>query len=452
MKNAAAAIGAVLFLLGLAPLFSQSRSGSNLTVEDAVTKAVENQPLVLKAEAAVAAARAGIGEAQSSYFPTISGSASYTRLGPDQSVDLGPLGSFSLYPVDNYGFQVGLNQLIFASGSRGLQVRLARAGVDAARIGVEQVKMNIAYQTVQTFYSVLFLEQEMKVLDEQLYDLNQHLDVIQKKADTGSATKYDVLSTEVRVASLQSQKTAAESQYQKAEIALRQLVGLAPDAKLSLAGDFSPGSVPTDRGALVNEALSNRVEVRQAAQAQTSAELAQSLAWRGGLPTLSAHASFGFKNGLLPDSNSLTANWSAGVQLNVPIFSGLLNARKIDEAQAKLQAAVQGVAAAKQSVTTDVREAVEDIDASRKQAEASLVQLNHAQEMVNVAKVRYDVGVITNVEYLDAQTSLAQAKLAHLRDVYHQMMSQYTLKQALGQKIWQSPAGLPASPAGSPAP
>lgn len=424
---------------------SQHSGAATLSVDDAIARAVANQPLILQAEAAVAAARAGIGEAQSSYFPNVSGAASYTRLGPDQTINFGGLGSFSLYPVNNYAFQLGLNQLIFASGSRGIRVELARAGVDAARIGVQQVKMSIAYQTVQTFYGVLFLAQEKKVLDEQLYDLNQHLDLIRKKADTGSATKYDVLSTEVRVAQLQSQRTAADNQYNKSLIALKQLLGLDPDVRIVLNGEFTAGSAPKDVSALVNEALQNRAETKQAAESESSAQLSRRLAGLGGLPTVSAHAAFGFKNGLLPDANSLTANWSAGVQLNVPIFNGLVNARKIDEAQAKLEAARQGVAAARQKVTLDVREAVEDIDASRKQSEASQVQLNQAQEMVNVAKVRYDVGVITNVEYLDAQTSLAQARLEHLRDVYHEMMSQYSLKQVLGQPIWKNGAGDSAS-------
>ncbi len=435
----------VLLLGGLLQTtFSQQTTqngATTLSVADAINRAVTNQPLIQQAEATVAAARAGIGEAQSSYFPSVSGSASYTRIGPDQTITLPGLGSFSLAPADNYGFQLGLNQLIFAAGSRGVRVELARAGVNAAQIGVQQVKMSLAYQTVQTFYSVLFLEQEKSVLDDQLYDLNQHLDLIRKKADTGSATKYDVLSTEVRVAQLQSQRTASDNQYNKSLIALKQLLGLDPEANITLKGQFTPGSVPKNVSSLVNEAMQNRPDVKQAAEGETSAELARRLAGLGGLPTLSAHAAFGFKNGFLPDSNSLTANWSAGVQLNVPIFNGLVNARKIDEAQAKLEAARQGLTATKQKVATNVREAVEDIDASRKQSEASLVQLNQAQEMVNVAKVRYDVGVITNVEYLDAQTSLAQAKLEHLRDVYHEMMSQYSLKQVLGRQIWTNAAG-----------
>ncbi len=194
--------------------------------------------------------------------------------------------------------------------------------------------------------------------------------------------------------------------------------------------------MPDDSAKLVSQALEDRAEIKQAAEAESSAELARRLAGVGGLPTLSAHAAFGFKNGLLPDTNSLTANWSAGVQLNVPIFSGMLNARKIDEAVAKLDAAKQSSAATRRDIVTQVREAIEDVSASRKQAEASLVQLNHAQEMLNVAKVQFDIGVITNVEYLDAQTTLAQAKLDQLRDVYHEMMSQYALKQALGQQIW----------------
>ncbi|HUX14094.1 MAG TPA: TolC family protein, partial [Spirochaetia bacterium] len=136
---------AIVTMLTLAILqlgFAQEKSATTstsvpLTLEAAISRAVANQPLILKAEAAVAAARAGVGESQSSYFPNVSGSASYTRLEPEQTITFMGLGKFSLYQVDNYGFQIGLNQLIFASGARGLQVKLAESGLEAATIGVE---------------------------------------------------------------------------------------------------------------------------------------------------------------------------------------------------------------------------------------------------------------------------------------------------------------------------
>ncbi len=216
-----------------------------LTVEQAVSRAKANQPLIRQALAAVEAARARVGEAQSSYYPMVSGTASYNRLSDESfaiSSVLPPFLSsqvpsqyqallsapFSLVPDNNWDFNIGLNQVITQFGKRDVQVKLAQSGLASARIGVDQVTTAISYQAVQVFYTALFLQEQGKALDEQYQNLQEHLRVIQVREDTGSATRLEDLGTQVRMAALQSQRTDVESQFQKQKIALRQLTGLAP--------------------------------------------------------------------------------------------------------------------------------------------------------------------------------------------------------------------------------
>jgi len=433
-------LAAAWMLGGCLLAFSQPEAA--LTVEQAVALATANQPLIRQAEAAVEAARARVGEAQSVYYPNLMGSASYNRIEPLQAFTFpgDPPMSFSLAPEDNMDFHVGLSQLIFQFGKQGAQIKLAESGMNAARIGLEQIKQSLAFQAVQGFYTVLFAKEQLKILSEQLENLQLHLKIVQEKMDAGSATKLEVLATQFRIAGLQSERLDVQSRYEQQGIALKQLLGLDSEAELELRGSLASDQTAADPPTLTAAALERRPEVRQAQEAENAARLARRLAVSGYLPTLSAHASLGYRNGMLPNIESLTFNWAAGVQMNVPIFDGLLTARQVREAEQKLLAAKANTVAMQRTIVTQVLQAREELTTRRQQVESSLEQLQQAQAMLEIARTQYEIGVTTNLEYLDAQASLQTARLTNLSAAYREVLSEYALRQAAGQPIWMSGA------------
>jgi outer membrane protein TolC len=84
-----------------------------------------------------------------------------------------------------------------------------------------------------------------------------------------------------------------------------------------------------------------------------------------------------------------------------------------------------------------VLQALQDLESSHEQTLNSMAQLDQAQEALNMAKVQYDIGVGTNLEYLDSQTSLELAKLNNLSATYRELLSQLQLKQTLGTRLWE---------------
>ena len=467
MRSRVFSIAAVVLLTPVVALSAQSSDttasaattsgGVTLTVEQAVSRARTNQPLIQQALAAVEAARARIGEAQSQYYPTVNGTGSYNRLSP-QSFSIasvlppqlsltalgvtpnsplaGLLGApLSLVPLNNWNFGLGLNQVVTQFGKRDVQVKLAESGLAAARIGVDEVTTSISYQAVQIFYSALFLQQEGKELDAQYENLQQHLQAILVREQTGSATRLDDLSTQVRMATLQSQRTDVESQFQNQIIALKQLTGLDQSTELALSGSLEPGPAPAEDASLVGSALQKRPDLRQAAEAERAAELNQRLATMGTMPTVSAHASMGYETGILPDINTPAFNWVAGVDVSVPIFQGFFWARSQDEAGRKVEEAKKNTTAAQLNATTQVLQAAQAVRSARQQVQISTGALDQARQMVEVAKIQYDVGVISNLEYLDAQTALEMADVSNLAAMFKEVLSEYALRQAVGEAL-----------------
>ncbi|MGA2612104.1 MAG: TolC family protein [Spirochaetia bacterium] len=452
--------GSAAALLAEEPQTTQQTAPVQLTVDQAVSQALANQPLIQQAEAAVEAARARVGEANSAYYPFVSGNASYNRLS-DQSFALSALlppastlqqlgisippniapllnSPLSLVPVNMWDFNVGLNQVIFQFGKRGVQVKLAENGLSAAQIGVEQIRMSLAFQAAQGFYTVLFLGDQVAALDSQMANLQEHLEATRVKAQTGTATRYDELSTEVRISTLQSQRIEAESQLTKQSIALKQLLGMPESVPLDMhEGFISQPDALQDQQTLLDLAMQRRPEIRQAVESERAAELSKRLSVVGGWPTISGHASIGYKNGILPDINTPALNWVAGVQVNVPIFEGFLIARQGEEADKRLLAARENTLTARRNVTTQVLQAMQDVEAGRQQVQSAQTQLDQAKEMLEVVKLQYDLGMLSNLEYLDAQAAMERAQLESLQAQYREVLSEYALKQATGAAIWQ---------------
>ena len=247
----------------------------------------------------------------------------------------------------------------------------------------------------------------------------------------------------MRLASVKSQRIDAEGQYAKQRIALRELMGLAPDARTSTSRAIFPSPPRPGRreGRPRPPRWRQRPDIAQSLSAEKQAQLGLSLAKLGHMPTISTELEAGYKNGILTFANTdvdkLLFNWDFGLMVSFPIFDGLLTERR--SCGSRREALGRPEEAPMRSggrSTTQVLQALQDVDSSHEQTDNSLVQLEQAQEALNMAKVQYDIGVGTNLEYLDSQTSLELAKLNNLGAIYREVLSQLQLKQALGDRIW----------------
>jgi outer membrane protein len=413
--------------------FSQTDS---LTLDEAIQQVVKNHPLIEQAQQRVQASQARVDESRSPFYPELDATALYSRIGPIPSIDIPGMGSFSLYPENNYDAHVAARQTLCDFGRRSTQSALARSEKQTAEDNIGYVKSELAYRTVQIFYTILFLQEDMRVLDEEINALNEHLSISEKKAQTGSATDFDVLTTRVRVANAQSQKVDVESALQKQIIVLKRLMGIPEDQEIQLQGDFSSQSSEINPDSLMSDALTQRREMILARDAETSLEIQHRLASLGDRPSLKANLLLGVKNGYFPDLNQAKVNWVAGAQVQMPLFNGFRTRYRKQESEANLAAARAHTRDVSQQVRSDVQQALADIRAKQEKIQATQLQLEQAEQALSLAKKQYEIGVITNLDLLDAQTSHLEANLNHLRALYQMILSRYALEKAAGSKIW----------------
>ena len=408
----------------------------SLTMEQAVQLTLSSHPAVTRALMGVTAAEARVEAGRSAYYPEISVSSAYSRIGPVPSIEMANRPDMKIYPENSYDVHLGLRQTLYDFGRTSASVEAARSGRQAALDNVEQVRSYLAYRTMSVFNSILILRRSVAVVDEQVEALNQHLEVTRKRVQAGSATDFDALTTQVRIAAARNEKIDAANSLEAQEILLRQLAGLPADRRVLLKGDFSGVTVALGPDSLLSAAFRQRPEMAVSRDAENSASTRLRLSSLGKKPSLALSVTSGLKNGFAPELDEMKANFYAGLQLEAPILDGHRTHSQVLEAEANLLAAKASTQDLRRQIVADVEQATAAAMASMQKIDNTELLVRQAEEAVSVARTRYQAGVATNLDVLDAQTTLTQAKLNHLRALYDYAASLIAVDRATGRKTW----------------
>lgn len=427
----------ITFLLSLFALKSgsaQEKAQDPLALRQAIKMALTNQPLLNEALERINAAEAKIKEQNSSFYPSVNGDINYTRIGPVPTIQFGGM-AFTLAPANNYDAHISASQLVYDFGKRKALMDLVKSYKLSAKDKLNLVKNNLGYRTVRAFYTILFTEKSIKVKNRQINTLKKHIELVNKKVQSGSATDFDVLTTEVKKAAVENEKIDLLNALNKERIFLKSLLGWPSNKELILSGAFSHDTMSINLESMINEAFQKRPEMVLARDAEKSAEESKHAASLTESPTLGVIASYGFKNGYVPNLNVLRGNWAAGINASIPIFNGNIKEARVEEAEADLKSSSAKVLELERKIKTQVEQAAADLKAGRLKIRTTEIQVRHAEDAVARAEVRYRDGVITNLDLIDAETSLAQAELLRLRVSYEDVMNSYSLMEAIGNKI-----------------
>ncbi len=425
----------ITFLLAYNIIVAQTAKTDSLTLDKTIELTINNYPLIKQQQEKIKAADYKIEQQKSFYYPDIFGEAYYTRIGPLPSFSFGG-NTLELAPANNYNFNLVLHQQVYDFGKRDAAVDLMKSIKQSAVDNVESIKNNLSYQTLQSFYSILFLKESIAVKDTQIAALNEHLNITNKRIETGSATDYDALSTQVRISQAQSEKIELMNNLKQQQIFLQQLLGVSQDTTINIKGDFSVPNMITNSDSLIEVAFQKRSEIKLAEDELNTSHLQEHLTGLGDMPSLNALLSYGIKNGYEPNLDVLRGNWVAGISLNVPIFNGFLTKNKENESRVNSNAAYLNIVSLKRNVVSEIQQAESSLNSSLDKLKSTQAQVNFAEKTVQRAIDRYKSGVGTNLDLLDAETSLAEARLFYLQDLYRSILGSYDLKKAVGDIIY----------------
>ncbi|GET22303.1 TolC family protein [Prolixibacter denitrificans] len=437
-------------LIGIVMAFSQQLSAQtetvametspadSLSLDSIISRVVSSYPSVKEAEEAIKRADTQIELARSGHYPNVSANASYSHIGPVTKFSIPGMGEIQMNPSDNYSATIDVSQSISDFGKTAANIAFQQESKQLGKQTLEQVKQQLSIRAVHTYYSLLFLQEAIDIKNEQLANLQRHLDFINKKMETGSATQYEALSTKVKISGVKSQKLDILASIRIQQAVLNTLLG-EPETKRHFVKEKLTVDHPQHLVAdtMINMAVRNRDEMKIAREKTRLAELNLNLIKSKNTPNLRAFVSAGAKDGYIPSLYQLKPNYAVGLDLHIPIFDANRNKNQQLLAKSGIQSSVYETERMQREVASDVIKSSANVETAAHKVQQFKLQLKQARDAFSLAETSFKAGSITNLDLLDATTAVSNSRLLLLKSEIDYALSIYDLQASIGDRMYE---------------
>jgi outer membrane protein TolC len=462
--------GLVAVLLGswTAPVLAQrpvldTLPQATLSLDEALRLALPASEAVAIAEQAVRRAQGDVKKARSEFFPQLNGTAAYTRTlksqfsragggqsdstattscnrftgDPGQPVTtrldslesalncltgLNPFAAFGSLPFgqkNQYRLGLDASQVLFAGGRIRAQTRAARAVERSAKIGLTAQEAQLTLDVTQAYYDAALADRLLLIARGTLMLADSTYEQTRLAKRVGAQPEFDVLRAQV---TRDNQRTAViqrESDREIAFLKLKQLLNLPLSASLALTTPVEDSVLPAVPAldSLVNRELDTataaRAPVRQAEASAEEQEQRLRVARAERYPAVTLSSSFarlGYPSDVLPSWSDFVTDWTVGLTIKVPLFTGGRIGGNVQSASAAAEDARLRLRLTRERTAVDTRSALERLRAATAAWTSNQGTVSQAERAYAIAEIRYREGISTQTELADARLLLEQAR------------------------------------------
>lgn len=416
------------------------------TLEQAIDKAVADNPELGIMQARIEQANAQLGESLASFYPQIKASLAYQHSdNPAQAFAmiiaqrrLSFTGSDFNHPggVDNYRPQVMASYALFRGGQDYYQKQAAELGVETAELEKSATRNQLVNHVTAAYYGELAAMEAHEISQRSMVAVQSELEQSQMRFAAGTLLKSDVLSLEVQLAEAKDAEIQTSHAIELAQSMLKTLLGLTADAPFAIdaAQQRALPDAPPLFDELLNQALANHPELKAAQKRVAIAEKQLNAAEAAHLPRADAFVSYGSDSKDLAFSTNRD-NVTAGVMVEVDVFSGFATQEKIKKAEHELTAAQETARQIRLQIENQLKSAQIKLLEALSRAQVSDVAVQAAEEALRLVNEQRQAGVATITRYIEAEVARDRAHARQINARFDALRAEAELKQATG--FWQ---------------
>ncbi len=438
------ACAALLFAAALAPGTAAAQAYINLTVDGAVQIALNRNEDISNAREETVRSGLRVMEATSMAFPHLNGFWDYQRVikpmvfiieFPDPTT--GRMKKNRLTAGTDHSMNVGasLQQNIWLGGKVGTGLKAARIYRNMTANTLTAVEENIVAGTMQAFNGALLSAEMVGITREALAQAERHMENVRTMSGAGVATEYDLLRARVQVSNMRPQVLDAERQLNNALLALKDVMGVDPNAPITLEGELAEPDTSLFTRATEEIATSNRADLRASRDMVDLQEKNVKIVRSDMLPSLTAGTTFQYMGNFDTfkyEADTWRPYWFAQVNLSFPIFTGMQNYSRFQQAKVDHRIAQTEYRNARNGVLIEVEENVMSLRNAMAAIESQRLTVQEAERATELAESRFRAGAATQLEVLDAQLALEQARTNMVNALYQGVTAEIQLRRSLG--------------------
>jgi outer membrane protein len=434
----------------------QEAQPSSLTLQQAVTIALEKNPLRKAAIADSKAAFAGVRDARSSLMPHLSFSETRTR-GDDPIYVFGTKlrqsrftnADFALnkrntpLPFGNFSTRFGGTWNLFDSFATWHGINQAKQMNEAVGHQLDRTDQEIVFRVVSSYYDVLLAAKELEVAEQSAKTALSIMDRSQARFDSGLTVESDLLTAKVRMAARQQEVIRARNTLEVSRAQLNTAMGIPLDAPFQITEALAERTLPAPvLGEVEKQALANRPDLKRIVSEEAAQRQIVSMAKSAFGPRVNAFARWEMDNPTFVAGGGGN-NWLGGIEVQFDIFQGGAKRAELSRQRALEEKVMAMKRVASDAVRLEVRRAYYETDANRQQIEVARTAIAQAQESLRINQDRYDSGLITITDLLGAEDAARRSQTDYWEAVYHFQTSYANLELASGSLNPQSPVVMP---------
>ena len=315
--------------------------------------------------------------------------------------------------------------------------RYTREGTGAS---YEEALQQAKYDAISGYYTLIMNRNLVDVAQQAVKDYQGHVTNVQAQYNVGLVASSDVLAAKTNLADSETNLVKAQNAANLSEATLNQVIAYPAQTAINTAEhdlQYKPYNVTLEQAKAY--ALLHRSALVKSAMAVKEAEETLKKAKSGYLPTVGVEAGRGYAD---PDGYFGTSNksWHIGAKASWSLWDGGATQNKVKVATDTLEKAKEANLAAVDNVLLAVQKAYLNLRSAEQTIQSTQTAVAQGQESFRIATLRYRAGVGTNLDVLDAETKLTDARNNYVQALYNYNISIAALEQLTGVPL-NTPVG-----------
>jgi multidrug efflux system outer membrane protein len=402
-----------------------------------IDEALRGNGDLLVALARVDEARGILGEANSFLFPTVEAQAGVSR----QEISTRTATAFPGIPreYNNHRATLNVSYELDLFGHARAGTAAARADLESVEASRDAVRLAVAAQTAKSYFSLRALDEQVELTRQTVRLREDALALQRKRYAAGVISEFDLRQLEAETAAVRAQLPPLQRDREREEAALSVLLGRTPrevfsgTVRVRQAFEESP-EAPVVPSGLPSELLLRRPDLVGAEKQLAAANARVAVARAEMFPSIRLTAFLGSESQALSNlfSGSPAATWQVAAGLVQPIFAGGRLAARSDQAKAREREALAQYQQTIRTAFSEVRTALVAQMRSRESYDAETARAEALTQTLRLARLRYDNGVASQLDVLDAERNLLAARSARIEALRAHRAAIADLYRALG--------------------
>lgn len=323
------------------------------------------------------------------------------------------------------------NYNLVDGGRRNAQIRAAQETLRSAQLAVEALSEQTRLDVSNAYYDLQLADEQVRIAESAVRNAQQSLRDAEALEQAGLGTRFDTLRAQVQLANQNQLLVTNRAQQQVNRRQLAQILSLPQSINL-VAAD------PVEIAGLWNltleesivRAFQNRAELEQQLAQRNVAEQQRRVALATRRPQVSLFANYNLQE-VFNDRLGLADGYQVGARLNWNLFDGGAARARAAQQEAGIEIAETQFADRRNLIRFQVEQAFYNLNANFQNIQTARLAVNQAAEALRLARLRFQAGVGTQTEVIDAENDLTEAQGNLVRAVIDYNRSLATLTRSV---------------------